>query len=131
MADDLKGILFGGKPKKEPEHDAESEDVGPCGWVWVKGCKAIDIERGGKPVVSLQYVYLSVRSEFTPTKFWMVFVGLESWKVTIEGRNLRPLFDRMNDHCLRKIRKVDRDMFPDDGKPVVTGLELDDVTPKD
>jgi hypothetical protein len=136
----LKEILTGGKSKPEskspiPEDDEEKElrqDVGPCGWVWVKGCKAIDIERGAEPVVSLQYVYISVLSEFTPGKFWVVFVGLQSWKVTVEGRNLRPLYDRLNDHCLRRIRQAHRgDILPDDGKPCVTKIEVTDVTPKE
>jgi len=82
-------------------------------------------------VVSFQFVYISVFSEFTPTKFWVIFVGLQSWKVTIEGRNLRPLFDRMNDHCLRKVRKADRDFGEDDGKPFVTKIDVIEVTPEE
>jgi hypothetical protein len=120
-----------GKPASSPEPDVESEDVGPCGMVWVKGCRALDVDRGkDNPVISLQYVYISVQAEFTPTKFWVLFVGLTSWKLTVEGRNLRPLYDRLQDHCLRRIRKVDRD-FDEEGKPVVTKLEVVDVTPKE
>jgi hypothetical protein len=131
----LSDILNDGRVKppspSPPPPDAEGEDVGPCGMVWAKGCRALDVDRGGdSPVISLQYVYISVEAEFTPEKFWVLFVGLTSWKVTVEGRNLRPLFDRINDHCLRRIRKADRD-FSDKEKPLVTGLEVQDVTPKD
>jgi hypothetical protein len=74
--DTLKGILHGvGKRPTEPDlplADEEIEapqDVGPCGMVSVKGCRALDVDRGGgaHPVVSLQYVYLGVLAEFTPT----------------------------------------------------------------
>jgi hypothetical protein len=135
MADEISDIFLGmkGKPKNapvEPEGDEVPRDVGRCGMVWVKGCRAIDIERGAEPVVSLQYVYASVRSEFTPTSFWMLFVGLESWKVTVEGRNLRPLYDRMQDHCLRRLRQADRDFGGEEGKPFVTRIKIEDVTPK-
>lgn len=129
----LSDILNSTKPSSPPvlEAEVESEDVGPCGMVWVKGCRALDVDLGrDKPVISLQYVYISVQAEFTPTKFWVMFVGLTSWKLTVEGRNLRPLYDRLQDHCLRRIRKVDRD-FLDDGKPVVTKLDVQDVTPKE
>ncbi|MCE9565790.1 MAG: hypothetical protein K8U57_27510 [Planctomycetes bacterium] len=134
----LKDILNGRPGKTDPavpEDEEEKElrqDVGPCGWVWAKGCKALDIERGGKePVVSLQYVYLGVLSEFSPGKFWVLFVGLQSWKVTVEGRNLRPLYDRLNDHCLRRIRQADRDFGGEEGKPFVTKIEVTDVTPRE
>jgi hypothetical protein len=141
LDDKLKSTLFGvrpdplGKkkdafPEGEPD-ESKMQDVGPCGWVWVKGCKAIDVERGAEPVATLQYVYLSVLSEFKPTSFWVLFVGLQHWKVTVEGRNLRALYDRMNDHCLRRIRKADRDFGDDDGKPFVLKLEVKDVTPKE
>lgn len=140
MSDDrgksLKDILLsGGKARPDPvpeaaeEDEALRQDVGPCGWVWTKGCKALDIERPGKPVVTAQYVYISVVSEFTPEKFWVMFVGLTSWKITVEGRGLRPLYDRINDHCLRRIRQADRDFGGEDGKPFVTRISVDDVTP--
>jgi hypothetical protein len=108
------------------------QDVGPCGWVWAKGCRALDVERGAEPVVSFQFVYISVMAEFTPTKFWVVFVGEKSWRVIVEGRNLRPLFDRLNDHCLRRIRQAHRgDLLPDDGKPVVTRITVEAVKEKE
>jgi hypothetical protein len=72
--------------------------------------------------------FASVEAEFTPAKFWVVFAGLTHRKVTVEGRNLRALYDRLNYHCLRRIRQADRD-FEDDGKPVVTKIKVKDVTP--
>jgi hypothetical protein len=136
--DTLKGILHGvGKRTPEPElliaeEEIETpQDVGPCGMVSVKGCKALDVERNAEPVLSFQMVYLGVVSEYTPTKFWVVFSGEKSWKVTVEGRNLRPLFDRLADHCLRRIRQAHRgDMLPDDGKPVVTRITVEEVKEK-
>ena len=136
----LKDILLGGgkgepDPKPEVSEDDEEkalrQDVGPCGWVWVKGCKALDIERGAEPVVSMQYVYAGVRSEFTPGKFWVEFVGMKTYRITVEGRNLRPLFDRLQDHCLRRIRQADRDFGGEEGKPFVKKIEVTDVTPRD
>ncbi|WP_020472412.1 hypothetical protein [Zavarzinella formosa] len=134
MADSetLKEILFGAKKKAEPETpmeegDTEGQvDVGPCGWVWVKGCKAIDVERGGShPTVSFQYVYIGVASEFTPTMFWVEFVGEKTWRLTVEGRNLRSIYDRIQDHCLRKIRQADRDFNEENGKPFVKCIKID------
>jgi hypothetical protein len=136
MPDDgLNDILHRTKSKPDVEEDEQDsalkQNVGRCGMVWAKGCRALDVERGGaEPVIALQYVYISVEAEFTPGKFWVLFVGLTSWKLTVEGRNLRPLFDRLNDHCLRRIRKGERD-FEDDGKPFVTKIEVKDVTPTD
>lgn len=121
-------------PKPEPEDEQEKalkQDVGKCGMVWQKGCRALDVERGAEEsIFSFQYVYLSVHGEFAPGKFWVIFAGLTHWKLTVEGRNLRPLYDRLNDHCLRRIRTLPRDM-EEDGKPFVTKMEVQDVTPTD
>ena len=131
----LEDILGTRRPTPEPETVAlESEgpqDVGSCGWVWSNGCRALDVERGGtEPVLSFQYYAIGVRSEFAPGTFWVEF-GLETlWQVTAEGRNLRPLFDRLNDHRLRKLRQGLRDFDTDDGKPFVTKLTVREVTPK-
>ncbi|QEL18766.1 hypothetical protein [Limnoglobus roseus] len=124
---------FAPKTSGEPETLDGGEafvSLGKCGIICPKGAKALDIERAGNPVVSFQYVYLSVRSVFTPTEFKVVFVGMESWAVTVVGRNLRRLFDRLNDHCLRKLVQTDRD-FGDDKDPVVTKIEVENVTPKE
>ena len=112
----------------EPE---EKADVGSCGWVRSNACAAIDIERGGtEPVLSFQYYAMGVRAEFAPGTFKVEF-GLETvWRVTVEGRNLRPLFDRLNDHRLRKLRQGLRDFDLDDGKPFVTKVTVAEVMPK-
>ena len=60
-----------------------------------------------------------------------VFAGLTHWKVIFEGRNLRPLYDRIQDHCPRWIRSVHRDFAGENGKPVVTAIQVEDVTPKE
>jgi hypothetical protein len=133
MADNKLTDRFATKVKEEPLADDAEPTVaeGKCGVIWPKGAKALDIERGGEPVATFQYVYLGVRADFSPTKFKVVFVGLQSWAVTVHGRNLRRLFDRLNDHCLRKLIQVDRDMGQDDGEAFVTRIDIDDVTPKD
>ncbi len=131
----LEDILGTRRPTPEPETvelEADGQqDVGSCGWVRANACAALDIERGGtEPVLSFQYYAIGVRSEFAPGTFWVEF-GLETvWRVTAEGRNLRPLFDRLNDHRLRKLRQGTRDFDLDDGKPFVTKLTVRDVTPK-
>ena len=131
----LDDILGTRRPAPEPEtvelEPDGQQDVGSCGWVRSNACAALDIERGGtEPVVSFQYYALGVRSEFAPGTFWVEF-GLETvWRVTAEGRNLRPLFDRLNDHRLRKLRQGTRDFDTDDGKPFVSKLTVRDVTPK-
>jgi hypothetical protein len=140
--DDLKSIMHGvskRKPDPVPDHESDTEEgsqksdqngevaLSPCGMVVVKGCRAIDVERGAEPVVSFQYVYLAVKAECTPTKFWVEFVGETTWRLTVEGRKLRALYDRLQDHCLRRIRRVERDFLPDDGKPVVTGIRVEEV----
>lgn len=125
---------FAGKAKDDQDTIDGVEpfvSIGRCGFVCPKGAKALDIECGAGPVFSFQYVYLSVRAEFTPTKFKVVFVGMQSWAVTVHGRNLRRLFDRLNDHCLRKIVQADRDFGEDKDQPIVTKIEIDDVTPKE
>ena len=135
MADrKLEEILGLGRPKPEAAPvELESEgpqDVGPCGWVWASGCHALDVERGaGDPVLSFQYYALGVVAEFAPGRFWVEF-GLEKvWRVTVEGRDLRPLFDRLNDHRLRRLRQGTRD-FDDDGKPFVTKVTIAEVIPE-
>lgn len=121
-------ILAGVKPETVELEEDRQQDVGPCGMVWVKGCHALSVERGGAdPVVAYQYVYIGVTSEFTPGKFWVEFIGEKTWRLTVEGRNLRALFDRIGDHCLRRIRQAARDFAEDDGKPFVTKLTVAEV----
>jgi hypothetical protein len=116
-------------PDQEDKLQAVDTDLGECAWVMPKGAKAIDVQKGAEPVSTFQYVYLSVKSEFTPTEFWFVFAGEEHWKVTVKGRNLRPLYDAINDHKVRRISKIDRE-FTDEArkKPEITDIL---VTPKE
>jgi hypothetical protein len=104
---------------------ANDDDLGPCCMIAPKFSHALDVEQSGaKPIRTFQYMFLSVMSEMRPDEFWFVFEGEEGWKLTVKGRNLRPVYDKINDHRLRRIRAVDRDFNGNDGKPVITGIEL-------
>jgi hypothetical protein len=117
------------KPEKElppPDPEAVREALGACAWCFAKPVFALDVEQGAEPVATFQYVYLAVRSVFTPGSFRFQFEdGEECWRLTVTGRNLRPVFDRMNEHRIRRIRVVERDFAPDgDNQPVITGIEV-------
>ena len=127
LDDILKGIA---PPPPELDPDAVMESLGPCAWCFVKQVLALDVEDGAKPVETLQYVYLSIKSQFRPDGFTFLFgeAGREQWRLTVTGRNLRPIYDRINEHRLRRIRAVDRDFTADgDKQPVITGIELVEV----
>lgn len=111
-------------------NDEQVEQLGPCAWVFHKPVLALDVEDGGKPVVTFQYIYMGVRSEFKPEEFSFVFVGLESWKLVVKGTNLRSIYDRINEHRVRRIRKADRPGFGSGKEPVISAIEIIDVTPK-
>lgn len=113
------------------ESTPDFEDLGPCVWAFHKPVLAIDMERPGKAVQSFQYVYISVEAEFTPAAFTFLFVGLKHWKIVVHGRNLRPVYDRINEHRVRRIRAVERDFGQDEGKPLISRIEVEDITPKD
>jgi hypothetical protein len=51
--------------------------------------------------------------------------------VSVKRRKLRPLYDRLKDHCLRRIRVWSSDFGEEGDKPVVTKIEVQDVTPRE
>jgi hypothetical protein len=124
----LDDILKATDPKPlADEPEAVMESLGPCAWCFPKPVFALDIEDGPKPVVAFQYVFLGIRAEWKPDSFTIYFKdGEEGWRVTVTGRNLRPIFDRINEHRIRRIRKADRD-FEDRKQPVITGISVEDV----
>lgn len=127
--DKLNAILNGAKP---PEHDPESvmENLGPCAWGFVKPVYALDIEVGANLVVSFQYIYLGMRSEFKPGEFVIYFKdGDELWRVTVAGTNLRPIFDRVMEHRIRRLRAADRP-FGDDKVPFIKRIVVELVEEK-
>jgi hypothetical protein len=129
IEDRLKSIDPRGRTP-EPDPDAIMESLGPCAWCFPKMIPALDIEDGAKPVVTFQFVYLGMRSEFTPEQFTFLFgeKGREQWKLTVRGRNLRPVFDRINEHRVRRLRTVDRDFAADgDKQPIITKIEVVEV----
>lgn len=81
-----------------------------------------------------KYVYLGLRSVFAPGQFTVLFGerGREQWKLTVSGRNLRPIYDRLCEHRVRRLRKVDRDFGQEaDKQPVVTGILVEEVVEKE
>lgn len=128
----LEDILKGVAPP-DPDPDVVMESLGPCVWCFVKPTYALDVEDGPKPVESFGYVYLGVRSVCTPDSFIVQFKdGDECWKVTVTGRNLRPVFDRVMEHRVRRIRKLDRDFRAvDDKTPCITGIDVQLVKESD
>lgn len=126
----LEDVLKGIDPKPQSDGDPEAvlESLGPCAWAFPKPVFALDIEDGPKPVVTFGYVYLGVRSECRPDSFTVTFVGVETWRVTVKGRNLRPIYDRLQEHRVRRIRVVERDFAPDtDKQPVITKISVEEV----
>lgn len=116
---------------KKPD-DVHEEQLGPCCWIWVKGCKAIDIERPGEDVETYHYVHCGVKSSFAKdgSHFTLVFAGLEVWKIVVYGRNLRDVFCRIADQCVRRIRVGERD-FGQTDKPFISKVDISDITPRD
>jgi hypothetical protein len=109
------------------EPEAVMESLGPCAWCFPKPVFALDVERGAEPVVAFQYVFLGIRATWTPESFVFEFKdGEERWRLTVKGRNLRPVFDRISEHRIRRIRRADRD-FEDGKQPVITGISVEEV----
>src|SRR4051812_33216374 len=100
-------------PNPRPVHDdpeAVMESLGPGAWGFPKPVFALDVEDGSKPVVTFQYVFMGVRSVWTPDSFTVWFKdGDEHWKLTVKGRKLRPIYDRLQEHRVRRLRVADRD----------------------
>ncbi len=108
----------------------DEEDLGPCAsrpsnkWI-----TCVHVHDGAKPVDSFQYAHMAVHGVFEPTKFTVIFAAHETWKLTVEGRNLWTVYNLICQHRLEWIRKVDRDIGADDKKAVITGIKVEDVTP--
>jgi hypothetical protein len=123
MAGKLDELLHAVRPPAKTPEPSEDEDLGAY-VVYPKGAHALDIEDGGKPVVSLQYVYLGMQSQFTPEAFTFYFKdGDEKLRLTVTGRNLRDVYNRINDHCVRKIRKADRP-YADDKQTIILSADV-------
>ncbi|VTR94329.1 unnamed protein product [Gemmata massiliana] len=62
---------------------------------------ALAIRHAKKPWESFQYSYISVRSEFEPTRFVIEFVAHdERYRVVVTGRNLEKLYNQCIQHRL-------------------------------
>jgi hypothetical protein len=95
MPGELDRILQGTHKPKPQTSDEDQQDLDAY-VVYPKGAYALDIEDGGKPVISFQYVFLSIWSQFSPGSFWFIFKdGDERVKLTVTGRNLRDLYNRL------------------------------------
>lgn len=111
--------------KPEPVEGEDTDDLDPRK-LMPKSCHALDIERGGEPVESFQYMHLS-RGRYSPGQFTVWFHdGNETWEITVSGRNLRDIFSRINDHCVRIIRRADRD-DQDEKKPYIEAISISQV----
>ena len=75
-------------------------------------------------------MYLGIRAVCKPTKFTVIFGdwNREQWGLTVHGRNLRPIFTRIVEHRIRRL-KADRD-FPDQNntRPIILRFEIEDIT---
>jgi hypothetical protein len=92
-------------------------------------------KRLGKKKLQFQYVQIDSDDKdggFSEdgTFFSVVFVGSVKQRLTVRGRNLETGYDQLTFHRMPWIRAADRD-GGDDGEPVITGIEVEDVTPKE
>src|SRR4051794_32245694 len=119
MKDTFNDLLHGIKPKPvESDEDLGAYVVCP------KTCLAIDIERGAEPVITFQFHFIGPMSVYTPERFTFFFGEKEErWQVTVAGRNLRDCFNRVSDHCVRKLRQATRDMAAD-GETIITKIDV-------
>lgn len=97
-----------------------------AGIVSPKGLTRIHILRGKEPVLTMQYVQLDSRAEYTPNGFTVLFAGIKTWKVRVTGRNLWKTFDSITRHCCGWIRQADRD-FNTGGEPFISKIEVLEV----
>lgn len=117
-----------------PEFDS---NVGRCGRVWRQGCRGLDVKgadnyKKGTPNFKYHFLSLYSHCDLDGKYFWFVFAAEEHWKLEAWGENdLTSLFDRINDNCLRWIKKADWAYDWREGFPHVKRLELHDVTPKE
>lgn len=72
-----------------------------------------------------QYVHLDSDSDFAPDgqSITLRFMGLAPWQVTVEGRNLRELFDYLHQHRIPYIREA-AEAFADDDEEIITKITL-------
>jgi hypothetical protein len=133
--------MAGGKPfvevleeKRPPvladvkKDDADDIDLGPCAArANDRYITALEIRHGGeKPWEAFQYKDISTRSEFSPTRFVVVFEGREErWKVVVKGRKLYDIYKRIVQGRIEWIEAVPpaRD-FAKDGEMVITSIEV-------
>ena len=111
-----------------PKKEDDTEDVGPCASRPAnKFVNCLHVHDGPKPVYSFQYSGIGVRSTFEPGTFAVWFRdGVEEWKLTVQGRNLWPVYNYLQHHRLEWIRVADRDLHADD-VPVVTAVQVEKV----
>jgi hypothetical protein len=116
------------KPANEQGESPESEDLGPCASrPMPKGWVGIYVFNGTEDTRAFQYQHMGYESfAANGTSFAMEFNIPEKWRMTVSGHKLWEIFLGIHHHKLEWIRKADRD-FADDGKPIITGISIEQV----
>lgn len=70
-----------------------------------------------------QYVHLDSASEFSPECITLRFMGLSATQVTIQGRNLRELFDYIHQHRVAWAREAARP-YAEDDEPIISRITI-------
>lgn len=72
---------------------------------------------------SFQYLHLDSNSSFVGQRIVLRFLGMQAIQVTIDGRNLRALYEYLHQHRMRWVQEAARD-FARDGEPVVSKITI-------
>jgi hypothetical protein len=122
-----------GPPAEDAPHreggESQAEDLGPCAArpssKWVPAVHVFR-RRGGPR--TFQYAHMGYM-EFAPDGldgFVIEFNEPEKWRLTVEGRNLWPIYNYLAQQRVEWIKLADRD-FAGDGEAVILAVTIEPV----
>ena len=122
MDDKLNAILS----RTTPKPDDDAEDLGKCAsGPRAKYVPAFHVKNGAAPVRTFDFQHVGFK-QFEPTRFVMEFHEPEHWRMTVEGRNLWPIYNYLCQHRLEWIEADHRGIAPD-REPIITSIVIETV----
>jgi hypothetical protein len=97
---------------------------------WIKPVRAIHFFTQDGKCRTFEYTDLRSRcgddDDFTSTRFKLAFLGLRAVEVTVEGRDLWPLYDYIHQHRMPWVMVAARD-FAKNGDTIVTSVTVEGI----
>ena len=124
------------QPSDDPDHvdfpPTNAEDYKSYARAWFKPVRAIHFFTQDGSCRTFEYSDLRSRGghdvDFESTRFTLAFLGMRAVEITIEGRDLWPLYDYIHQHRMPWVMVAARD-FARNGETIVTRVTYANLKP--